>query len=128
VACSEIISQHFASGTEQNKESLCVCVDGKIICDLKSCTIYFSALPSSRCSDVKKFIAVNILNQKLCFSANKILLFSFEFVPGGNFRLILAKCANFISVPPRPERLWSPHTLLCDGYQGSFPGGKAAAA
>jgi hypothetical protein len=26
---------------------------------------------------------------------------------------------------PRPDRLWSPASLLSDGYRGSFPGGEA---
>jgi hypothetical protein len=34
---------------------------------------------------------------------------------------------NF-SLPPRPELLWDPSILLPNGYQGSFPGSKAAEA
>jgi hypothetical protein len=33
---------------------------------------------------------------------------------------------EFFSSPPRPERLWSPPSLLSNGYQGLFPGGKVA--
>jgi hypothetical protein len=29
---------------------------------------------------------------------------------------------------PHPERLWGPPSLLSNGYQGSFLGGKAAGA
>jgi len=32
------------------------------------------------------------------------------------------------SSPPHPDRLWGPPSLLSNGYQGSFPGGKAAEA
>jgi hypothetical protein len=35
---------------------------------------------------------------------------------------------EFFSSPPRPERLWGPSSLLSNGYQGLFPGGKAAGA
>jgi hypothetical protein len=30
---------------------------------------------------------------------------------------------NFLSSPPRPERLWGPLSLLSNGYQGFFPWG-----
>jgi hypothetical protein len=33
---------------------------------------------------------------------------------------------KFFSSPPRPERLWGPPSRLSNGYQGSFPGHKAA--
>jgi len=26
-------------------------------------------------------------------------------------------------LPPRPDQLWSPHSLLSKGYRGSYPGG-----
>jgi hypothetical protein len=32
------------------------------------------------------------------------------------------------SAPLRPDRLWGQHSLLSNGYQGSFPGGKASGA
>jgi hypothetical protein len=35
---------------------------------------------------------------------------------------------EFFSSPPRPERLWGPPSLLFNGYQGHFPGGKATGA
>jgi hypothetical protein len=31
-------------------------------------------------------------------------------------------------LPQCPERLWGPPSLLFNGYQGSFPGGKAVGA
>jgi len=40
------------------------------------------------------------------------------------FPQILATLASL----PRPERLWSPPSLLSNGYQGLFPRGKAAGA
>jgi hypothetical protein len=30
--------------------------------------------------------------------------------------------------PQRPDRLWGPHSLLPNGYRGSFPEGKVAVA
>jgi hypothetical protein len=33
---------------------------------------------------------------------------------------------EFFSSPPRPNRFWGPPSLLSSGYQGFFPGGKAA--
>jgi hypothetical protein len=36
--------------------------------------------------------------------------------------------SRFLSSPRRPDRLWGQHTLLSNGYRGSFPGGKAAGA
>jgi len=30
---------------------------------------------------------------------------------------------EFFSSPPHPERLWSPPSLLSNGYQGLFPWG-----
>jgi hypothetical protein len=35
---------------------------------------------------------------------------------------------EFFSSPPRPDRLWGPPSLLSNGYQGIFSGGKAAEA
>jgi hypothetical protein len=35
---------------------------------------------------------------------------------------------KFFSTPQRPDQLWGPPSLLCNGYQGSFPEGKAAGA
>jgi hypothetical protein len=34
--------------------------------------------------------------------------------------------ARIFSSPRRPDRFWSPPSLLSNGYRGSFPGGKAA--
>jgi hypothetical protein len=36
--------------------------------------------------------------------------------------------SRILSSPRRPERLWVPPDLLCNGYGASFPGGKAAGA
>jgi hypothetical protein len=36
--------------------------------------------------------------------------------------------ARIFSSPCRPDRLWGPPILVSNGYQGSFPGGKAARA
>jgi len=41
-------------------------------------------------------------------------------IPGGDW--------EFFSSPPRPEKLWGPASLLCNGYQGFFPGRTAAGA
>jgi hypothetical protein len=35
---------------------------------------------------------------------------------------------EFFSSPPRSERLSGPHSLLSNGYQSSYAGGKAALA
>jgi hypothetical protein len=46
---------------------------------------------------------------------------------GSGFRFS-TETGNF-SLPPRPERLWDPPSLLSNGYRGgSFPGAKAAGA
>jgi hypothetical protein len=31
---------------------------------------------------------------------------------------------GFLFMPPRPDRLWGPSSLLPNGYQGSFPSSK----
>jgi len=36
--------------------------------------------------------------------------------------------SEFLSSPPCPDRLWGAPRLLSNGYQGPFPGGKAAKA
>jgi hypothetical protein len=36
---------------------------------------------------------------------------------------IPGECWEFFSSPPCPDRLWSPPSLLCNGYQGLFPWG-----
>jgi hypothetical protein len=36
----------------------------------------------------------------------------------------LAVAGKFFSSQPCPERLWGPPSLLSNGYQGPFPGGK----
>jgi hypothetical protein len=40
----------------------------------------------------------------------------------------LCRSWEFFTSPPCPDLLWGPSSLLSDGYQGSFPGGKAAGA
>jgi len=40
--------------------------------------------------------------------------------PGGSW--------EFFFSPPRQDRFWGPLSLLSNGYQGLFPGGKAAEA
>jgi len=39
---------------------------------------------------------------------------------------ILGRGCEFFSSPQRPDRLWSPPSLLPNGYRCSFPGDKAA--
>jgi hypothetical protein len=39
---------------------------------------------------------------------------------------IPGKGKRFVSSPQCPDRLWGPPILLCYGYRGRFPGGKAA--
>jgi hypothetical protein len=44
------------------------------------------------------------------------------------FGVLVPVGAKFFSSPFRPDLFWCPHSLLSNGYRGSFPVHKVAAA